>query len=167
MVSHLFFYQCALLALVELCFLLLYAWPSEHARHPNPSVPITPRRRRSNDPKPLAGLTQKPHRTLCDQGVPPPQAPLAVRLDLIPPTHRRPRRVDTSQHFCPHTDCRYRGWLGLGNLRANGHPSGGPWRPFHCTAYKGYFPEHHGRSCMASRSPWSWACASWRAWPQA
>jgi len=34
--------------------------------------------------------------------------------------------------------------VGLGNLRANGHPSGGQWRQFHCTACKGYFPEHHG-----------------------
>jgi len=32
----------------------------------------------------------------------------------------------------------------LGNLRANGHPSGGPWRQFHCTSFKGYFPETHG-----------------------
>jgi len=47
-------------------------------------------------------------------------------------------------HFCPHTDCDYRGWLGLNNLRANGHPSGGPWRQFHCTSCNGYFPEHHG-----------------------
>jgi len=47
-------------------------------------------------------------------------------------------------HFCPHTDCDYRGWLGLNNLRANGHPSGGPWRQFHCTSCDGYFPEHHG-----------------------
>jgi len=60
------------------------------------------------------------------------------------PTNRRPRTVDTSRHFCPHTACDYRGWLGLGNLRANGHPRGGPWRQFHCTACKGYFPEHHG-----------------------
>jgi hypothetical protein len=34
--------------------------------------------------------------------------------------------------------------VGRGNLRANGHPSGGPWRQCHCTACKGYFPEHHG-----------------------
>jgi hypothetical protein len=47
-------------------------------------------------------------------------------------------------HFCPHTDCDYRGWLGLNNLRANGHPSGGPWRQFQCTSCDGYFPEHHG-----------------------
>jgi len=62
----------------------------------------------------------------------------------MPPTHRRPRAIDTSRHFCPHTGCDYRGWLGLGNLRANGHPNGGQWRQFHCTACKGYFPEHHG-----------------------
>ena len=62
----------------------------------------------------------------------------------MPPTHRRPRTVDTSRHFCPHAGCRYRGWLGWGNLRANGHPSGGPWRQFHCTACEGYFLETHG-----------------------
>jgi len=47
-------------------------------------------------------------------------------------------------HFCPHTDCDYRGWLGLNNLRANGHPSGGLWRQFHCLGCNGYCPEHHG-----------------------
>jgi IS1 family transposase len=47
-------------------------------------------------------------------------------------------------HFCPHRNCDYRGWLGLNNLRANGHPSGGPWRQLHCLGCKGYFPEHHG-----------------------
>jgi IS1 family transposase len=60
------------------------------------------------------------------------------------PTNRRPRTVDTSMHFCPHTACDYRGWLGLHNLRANGHPSGGSWRQFHCLGCNGYFPEHHG-----------------------
>ena len=62
----------------------------------------------------------------------------------MPATNRRPREVDTSRHFCPHADCHYRGWLGLGNLRANGHPSGGPWRQFHCTSCQGYFLETHG-----------------------
>jgi IS1 family transposase len=60
------------------------------------------------------------------------------------PTNRRPREVDTAMHFCPHTDCAYRGWLGLDNLRANGHPNGGPWRQFHCLSCNGFFPEHHG-----------------------
>jgi IS1 family transposase len=61
--------------------------------------------------------------------------------------------IDTSKHFCPHTGCRYRGWLGLGNLRANGHPSGGPWRQFHRTACQGYFPEHHGTLCHGKQVP--------------
>src|SRR5262249_46507708 len=47
-------------------------------------------------------------------------------------------------HCCPHTGCAYRGWLGLGNVRANGHPNSGPWRQLHCTACEGYFLEHHG-----------------------
>jgi IS1 family transposase len=62
----------------------------------------------------------------------------------MPPTNRRPRKIDTSRPFCPHGPCDYRGWVGLGNLRANGHPSSGPWRQFHCTACKGYFLETHG-----------------------
>src|SRR5213593_2995888 len=62
----------------------------------------------------------------------------------MPATNRRPRQVDTSTHFCPHPGCDYRGWVGLGNLRANGHPNGGPWRQFQCTACQGYFPEYHG-----------------------
>jgi hypothetical protein len=92
----------------------------------------------------LWGLTHKPHCALCAQEAAQPQAPLPAPPEPLPPTHRRPRTIDTSTHFCPHTGCRYRGWLGLGNLRANGHPSGGPWRQFHCTACQGYFPEHHG-----------------------
>jgi len=144
MVSHLFFYQLALITLMWLFFLLFYAWPSERARRPPLAASITPPRPRSNAPKPFAGLPQKPSCALCEQDILSPQAPPAVRPDPIPPPHRRSRTVDTSQHFCPHTGCRYRGWLGLGNLRANGHPSGGPWRQFHCTACKGYFPEHHG-----------------------
>lgn len=47
-------------------------------------------------------------------------------------------------HFCPHLGCDFWGWLGLGNLRANGHPNGGTWRQFHCTSCKGYFLETQG-----------------------
>ena len=62
----------------------------------------------------------------------------------MPPTHRRPRMIDTSRHFCPHVGCDYRGWLGLNNLRANGHPSGEPWRQLQWTSCEGYFLETHG-----------------------
>src|SRR4030095_4710348 len=80
----------------------------------------------------------------CEHEASHPTPPPPVRPAPMSPSNRRPRKVDTSMHFCPHATCDYRGWVGLGNLRANGHPSGGPWRQFHCTACKGYFPEHHG-----------------------
>jgi hypothetical protein len=112
MVSHLLFSQLALIALGWLFFLLLYAWPSDRAHRPHPAAPIAPRRQRSNDPTPFAGLTQQPHCALCEQDLPPPQAPPAVRPDPMPPTHRRPRTVDISQHFCPH-----RGFVKLLRLR--------------------------------------------------
>jgi len=62
----------------------------------------------------------------------------------MPPTNRRPREVDTSRHFCPHLHCDDGGWLGLNNLRANGYPSGGPWRQCHCLGCNGYFVETPG-----------------------
>jgi IS1 family transposase len=52
--------------------------------------------------------------------------------------------VDTSAHFCPNPDCAYRGWVGWGNLRANGHPSCGPWRQLLCVACHRYFLETLG-----------------------
>jgi len=39
----------------------------------------------------------------------------------------------------------------LGNLRANGHPSGGPWRQCYCTACEGYFQETHGTPLHGKR----------------
>jgi IS1 family transposase len=60
------------------------------------------------------------------------------------PTRGRRRHVDTSSHFCPNPDCAYRGWVGWGNLRANGHPNGGPWRQLLCIACRRYFLESLG-----------------------
>jgi IS1 family transposase len=147
MVSHLFYYQLALLAIIWL-FVMLHLTGSTSAV-PAAAAPALPeprkaKRQRSNDPKPFEGLTQKPHCTLCERDLVSPQAPPPVPPDPMSPTNRRPREVDTSQHFCPHLGCDYRGWLALGNLRANGHPSGGPWRPFPCTSCNGYFLETHG-----------------------
>jgi hypothetical protein len=147
MVSHLLYYQLALFALVWLFIMVHLTWPQPGVTAPAVSAtlkPLTPKRHRSSEPKPFAGLTQKPPCTLCEQqtGESTPVPP--GRPDPMPSTNRRPRTVDTSMHFCPHTGCDYRGWLGLGNLRANGHPSGGPWRQFHCLGCNGYFLETHG-----------------------
>jgi len=114
-----------------------------HQRRAAPE-PIKSKRKCSNAPKPFAGLTYKPHCALYAQEATTPTPPPPVQPDPMEPTHRRPRAIDTSRHFCPHAGCDYRGWLGLGNLRANGHPSGGPWRQFHCLGCKGYFLETHG-----------------------
>jgi IS1 family transposase len=145
MVPTLFFYQLGLVALIYVFLLLCWLWPTAAAAPRQPIAPSKPpRRKRSNAPKPFTGLPQRPHCARCAHDAAHPPAPPPTPPEPMPPSHRRPRTVDTSRHFCPHRGCRYRGWLGLGNLRANGHPSGGQWRQFHCTACIGYFPEHHG-----------------------
>jgi len=147
MIPHLFYYQLVVLGLLWLCVMLHAVWPSRGAgSQPRPAEaePIQPKRTRSNEPKPFAGLTTKPPCALCAREAAHPQPPPPVPPAPMPPTHRRPRTVDTSQHFCPQTGCRYRGWLGRGNLRANGHPSGGLWRQLQCTSCEGYFLETHG-----------------------
>jgi hypothetical protein len=141
-VSHLFYYQLAVLALVWF-FVLLPVTGSKPGLLALP-MPAKPKRQRSTEPKPFEGLTQKPHCVLCERDTAQPTASAPVPPEPMPPTNRRPRKVDTSMHFCPHAGCRYRGWLGLGNLGANGHPNGGPWRQFHCTSCQGYFLETHG-----------------------
>jgi hypothetical protein len=59
-------------------------------------------------------------------------------------TRGRQRTVDTQSHFCPVADCSYRGWLGRGNIRANGHPGGQAWRQLQCVSCRGFFSETHG-----------------------
>src|SRR5215831_11647383 len=147
MVSPLFFYQLVFFALIWFFVVLHLAWPKRPlpalATPPEPE-PLQPTRHRSNEPKPFEGLTHKPHCALCECDTMAPHTPPPVPPDPMTPTNRRPREVDTSRHFCPHAGCDDRGWRGLGHLRANGHPSGGPWRQFHCTSCKGYFLETHG-----------------------
>jgi hypothetical protein len=145
MISDLLFDQLLLVGLRWLCLMLHGLWSSERvmpgATRPPPPLPP---RKRSSDPQPFPGLTRTPPCAACapahahvpqPPGCPPPR---------IVPTRGRPRQVETSRPFCPHPDCAYRGWVGWGHLRANGQPSGGPWRPWHCTACDGYVLETHG-----------------------
>src|SRR5438093_9968992 len=124
MIPHQFFYHLVVLGLLWLCVMLHDAWPSRCVAAPHqPAKPIMPRRKRSSDPQPFPGLTRTPPCAACAQahasapqlpGCPPPR---------IVPTRGRPRQVDTSQHCCPHPDCAYRGWVGLGNISAHGLPT--------------------------------------------
>src|SRR5215510_3886432 len=154
MVSHLFFYQLMLIALVWLCLMLHWLWPSEPAAERlTTAQPILPARKRSKGPKPFPGLTRQPHCDACAQDVTlRREPPCAPPLRLISTRGRR-RQVDTSRHFCPDPDCRYGGWLSLGNITSNGHPSGGPWRQLHCTACESYFLETHGTPLHGKRVP--------------
>src|SRR2546428_4165209 len=152
MVSHLFFYQLVLIALVWLCVMLQWAWPSAPAAAgPPPELrPLLPKRTR--EPKPFAGLTTKPHCDACAHASDlRPEAPSPPPPRIVPTRGRR-RQVDTSTHFCPHPDCAYRGWVGWGNLRANGHPSGGPWRQLLCVVCRCYFLETLGTLLHGKRA---------------
>jgi IS1 family transposase len=144
MVSHLFYYQLALIALVWLCLMLQWAWPSDPATCPPPSEPMSPKPKRHREPTPFAGLTTKPHCDACAHAsAPHPETPSTPPPRIVPTRGRR-RHVDTSTHFCPNPDCAYRGWVGWGNLRANGHPSGSPWRQLLCVVCRRYFLETLG-----------------------
>src|SRR6266851_2489827 len=153
MVSNLVFYQLELIALVWLFLMLSWWWPSEPAAaRPIPPTPVTPPRKRSTAPKPFTGLARKPHCDACEHAtpaptVPPPPAPPPPLVS----TRGRRRHVDTSRHCCPDADCRYGGWVGLGNITANGHPSGGPWRQLHGSRCGGYFQETHGTPLPGKR----------------
>ena len=145
MVSHLFFYQLVLIALVWLCVMLQWVWPSAPAAACSTTLePPPPRRKRRREPKPFVGLTTKPHCDACAQTNAHPPHALAAPPPRIVVTRGRRRQVDTSTHFCPNPACAYRGWVGWGNLRANGHPSGGPWRQLLCVACRRYFLETLG-----------------------
>src|SRR5712691_6215652 len=152
MAADLFCYALLLVGLLWLSIMRHDAWPSDRpAGDQRPSKPLPPSCKRSSDSKPFPGLTRKPPCAACEQahehgpqppGCPPPR---------MAPTRGRPRQVDTSQHFCPHPDCAYQGWVGLGNISANGHPNGGPWRQLHCTSCGGYFQETHGTPLHGKR----------------
>ena len=145
MVPDLFFYQLGLVALVWVCLMLHWVWPSACApAPPTPPQPPPLRRQRRREPQPFVGLTTKPPCDACEHSSePPPQTPVAPPPRLVPTRGRR-RHVDPSMHFCPNPDCAYRGWVGWGNLRANGHPSGGPWRQLLCVVCRRYFLETLG-----------------------
>jgi IS1 family transposase len=152
MLSHLVFYQLGLIVLVWV-FLMLYGlWPLEPAAaRPMPPKPLMPRGKHSKKPKPFPGLTRKPCCTACEQAIEVPRLQPSPPPPTMTSTRGRRRHVNTAHHFCPDPDCRYGGWLGLGNITANGHPSGGPWRQLYCGACHGYFLETHGTPLHGKR----------------
>jgi transposase-like protein len=68
-------------------------------------------------------------------------------------TRGRRRHVDTQHQFCPEQICRYYGWIGRGNIRANGHPSSRLWRQLQCVVCGTYFLATHGTLFHGKRVP--------------
>jgi IS1 family transposase len=147
MLSDLGFYPFAgVLFILLLCLLLCRLW---RCGNTTPSVRKPPRPKR--EPKPFAGLTRKPGCEACEQQIrSQPQIPSAPPPRLILTRGRR-RQVDTAGHFCPRAACSYYGWVGFGNLRANGHPTGRRWRQLFCLGCRGYFLETHGTPLHAKQ----------------
>ncbi len=86
--------------------------------------------------------TKKPECPACQRdsaAMPTPEMP-----PVIENHYGRPKHVDTSNHYCPETDCSYYGWLGLNNIVSNGHPNGGIWRQLQCVVCEKYFMETTG-----------------------
>jgi IS1 family transposase/transposase-like protein len=154
MVDDILFHALLLVVLLWLC--LTWYWLGPRCRPTTDQTtpkPAQPTQTRSSAPKPFPGLTHKPHCAACEQVSAPGDHTPSAPLPLIPSAHGRPRQVDTSGHFCPHPACRYHGWVRRGNIRANGHPSGQPWRQLQCMACRTYFLETHGTPLHGKHVP--------------
>jgi IS1 family transposase/transposase-like protein len=141
MVCHPLFHELVLLALLWQLVISYWTWKQSQApQHPLPQRTTRP----AKVPKPFAGLTKKLHCQACEQGQEYIDQPPLSPPPLIAPPRGRPRTVDTHQCYCPTKTCAYYGWVGQGNIRANGHPGGRAWRQLHCVVCDTYFLETYG-----------------------
>src|SRR5262245_17115508 len=91
--------------------------------------PLSPQPKRlPNTPTPFAGLTHKPPCEACEHAQAHRAQPWLSPPPILTSKRGRPRAIDTHLHYCPEKACSYYGWVGRGNIRANGHPGSGPWR---------------------------------------
>jgi len=95
--------------------------------------------------------TQKPVCPACQKAKG--ETPHAKPPPVIEHHRGRPRYVDTSNHYCPNQECSYYGWVGYGNIVANGHPSSGRWRQLQCTVCNTYFMETKGTIFYRCNTP--------------
>jgi IS1 family transposase len=148
MVHDLLFHTLLLLGILGLSANLIWIWRRRHAATSHATTRAT---RRSPANKPFPGLLHKPSCATCEDGAQeqakaPPTAPSPMVT-----IRGCPRTVDTQHHFCPSPHCAYYGWVGFGNVRANGHPNGGRWRQLQCVACRTYFLETHGTPLHGTR----------------
>jgi hypothetical protein len=137
-----------------LSMLVYWAWlqgrPAASQTTPTPARPI---KTRSKAPTPFPGLMHKPLCDACEHAADARPQPPCAPPPLLMCTRGRRRTVDTQQQFCPDQDCTSYGWEGRGNIRANGHPGGKPWRQLQCVSGHGYVQETHGTPFHGQRVP--------------
>ena len=149
------FHTLLLLALLWLYLLGYWLWLwGRPATGWTTRTPATSPPKRSREATPFPGLLHKPFCAACEHAA---QAPVLLPPPTLPPLLVSPcgrrRQVDTSAQFCPNLRCDYRGWVGRGNIRANGHPGGGPWRQLQCLGCRTYFQETYGTPLHGKRVP--------------
>ena len=149
------FHALRLLGRLGLCVLLIGGWPRRRAATDQADgQPATRTHRRSTDPQPFPGLTTRPLCAACAHAVQAhPVKPSPAPSLLMTSTRGRRRQVDTQSQCCPEPSCRYYGWIGRGNSRANGHPRGGLWRQLQCVLGGTSVLETHGTLCLGKRVP--------------
>ena len=145
MASNLLFYQLLLVALVCLCFGLHALWPrARPGVRPTLLPPSPPRPQRSREPTAFAGLLHKPLCAACAQATASGYKAPSTPPPLLTSARGRKRTINSQHQFGPALDGAYYGWLGRGNIRANGHPGGTPWRQWQCVSCLGYCHQLHG-----------------------
>ena len=147
-----FYYQLVVLGLLWLCVMLHLAWPGRGVTtQTKPAKPLMPRRQRSTDPKPFAGLTHKPPCALCEHDAGPPQA--------LPPVRPAPPASPHGGHL---TALLSPYGLSLSRLVGAGEPARqrpSQWRPvatMPVSRVRGRFPG-------ASRHDLPWQARGWGA----
>jgi transposase-like protein len=146
------FHDLLLFGLLWLCVILYWQWTRGRPGKCQ-AKPAKQTKRRAKDPKPFPGLTHKPHCAACEHTQESALQAPSCPPPLIVASRGRRREVDTQHHFCPHPRCDYRGWVGRGNIRANGHPGGERWRQLQCVVCHTYFLETHGTPLYGKRVP--------------
>jgi hypothetical protein len=157
MVPTLFCYELGLIALVWVFLMLYWLWPNDSAARRQPiALSKPPRRKPPKPPKLCAGLAQKPSCALCEHAAAyPHHTPPLASPDPMPPTSRRPRRVDTSRHFCPIGAVAIAAGSGWATYAPMDILMAAPGDNSSVRRARATFPSIMARSCMASRSPWS------------
>jgi IS1 family transposase/transposase-like protein len=154
MVRDLLFDEFLLFILLWLCVTWYGRW------HRSQSVPCQSTstlakssQKRSQHQRPFPGLIHKPPCEACERLAEPSHPTSSAPPPQLTSMRGRRREVITQHHFCPHPSCDYYGWVGLNNIRANGHPGSSPWRQLQCVMCHTSFQETHGTPLHGKRVP--------------